>query len=308
MSQNHSTTKRNWVDNILTCAIGGTSAMVGTIIVFPLDVIKLRLQLHSESGMRISAAQAYHEIHSNEGYKGFFRALDPAILRQVTAGSLRFGTYRLMSEHLRNTKHRENTMLERVYLSLVSGFLGGVLGTPWEVVIVRMQADQALPTYKRRNYTNPFNAFYRIAKEEGISSIWKGSGITVFIIMLLNLGMLGSYDAVKYELKTLSGRTEDTKEIRVLASGAAGAIASVLGLPFDNVKMKLQNMKKMPNGEFPYKGAFDCFRKSIKNEGVRGLWTGLPVFALTFAPFTMLTLLVQDFLFDTVSILRNCKY
>jgi len=308
MNQNILSIQRTWIDDVITCGIGGVSAIVGTILVFPADVVKLRLQLHSECGMRISAAQAYHEIRSNEGFRGFFRALDPAILRQATSGSVRFGTYRIMSENIKTSKNRELNMLERVYLSLVSGFLGGIMGTPWEVVIIRMQADQALPLNQRRNYTTPFNAFYRMGSEEGLATLWKGSGITVFIVMLLNLGMLGSYDAVKCELKKLSGKTEDTKEIRVLASGAAGAMASIIGLPFDNVKMKLQNMKKSSNGEFPYKGVFDCFRTSIKNEGVRGLWTGLPIFALTYAPFCMSTLLVQDFLFDTVSILRNRKY
>jgi len=293
---------------ITPCRIGGISAMIGTILVFPADIIKLRLQLKGESGIKFSAVQAFKEIRTNEGFQGFFRALDPALFRQATSGSLRFGVYRIMSENIKKEQKRELNVLERIYLSLVSGFVGGVSGTPWEIVIIRSQVNSSLPLHQRRNYGNPFNAMYRVAKEEGLRTLWKGSGLAIFSTMIFNLGMLGSYDAVKCKLKQITGNKEDTKEIRILASGFAGALVSVLGLPLDNIKMKLQKTKKSPNEPFLYNGLLDCFRKSIKREGIAGLWIGLPVFAATYAPFTISTLLIQDFLFDTMELIQAKSY
>lgn len=40
----------------------------------------------------------------------------------------------------------------------------------------------------------------------------------------------------------------------------AGGSCSVMSLPFDNVKTKLQKMK-MVNGVFPYAGVIDCLQK-----------------------------------------------
>ena len=48
----------------------------------------------------------------------------------------------------------------------------------------------------------------------------------------------------------------------------------------------------------PYKGFLDCFAKSIKNEGVLGLWVGIGTFYMRIAPHAMITLLAQDFLHD----------
>lgn len=48
----------------------------------------------------------------------------------------------------------------------------------------------------------------------------------------------------------------------------------------------------------PYKGFVDCFAKSIKNEGVLGLWVGIGTFYMRIAPHAMITLLAQDFLHD----------
>lgn len=55
------------------------------------------------------------------------------------------------------------------------------------------------------------------------------------------------------------------------------------------------------NGELPYKGFFNCFAKSIKNEGVLGLWVGLPTFYSRIAPHAMITVLLQDFFHDLLS-------
>lgn len=56
-----------------------------------------------------------------------------------------------------------------------------------------------------------------------------------------------------------------------------------------------------PDGTYPYSGFFNCFAKSIANEGVTGLWVGLPTFYMRIAPHAMITVLVQDYLHDIFS-------
>jgi solute carrier family 25 oxoglutarate transporter 11 len=54
-------------------------------------------------------------------------------------------------------------------------------------------------------------------------------------------------------------------------------------------------------GELPYKGFFNCFAKSIQNEGFLGLWVGLPTFYSRIAPHAMITVLLQDFFHDLLT-------
>lgn len=48
----------------------------------------------------------------------------------------------------------------------------------------------------------------------------------------------------------------------------------------------------------PYKGFVDCFSKSVKNEGLGGLWVGLGTYIMRVGPHAMITVLVQDYLHD----------
>jgi solute carrier family 25 oxoglutarate transporter 11 len=86
--------------------------------------------------------------------------------------------------------------------------------------------------------------------------------------------------------------------IRLTASAISGISVAIISLPFDNIKTKLMRMRKNPDGVFPYNGFFDCFSKSIKNEGFIGLWTGLGTFYMRIAPHAMITVLLQDYFHD----------
>ena len=76
-------------------------------------------------------------------------------------------------------------------------------------------------------------------------------------------------------------------------------------MPFDNAKTKIQKMQKKADGTFPYKNIFDAMGKTISNEGFTKLWVGFPTFYVRIAPHVCITLLMQDFLTDTVKRWRS---
>jgi len=83
-----------------------------------------------------------------------------------------------------------------------------------------------------------FDAISRITKEEGVRSLWKGATPTVVRAMSLNLGMLASYEESKDRLSVWLG-PQRASLTWFLSGLISGAIASVMSLPFDNVKTKL---------------------------------------------------------------------
>ena len=82
----------------------------------------------------------------------------------------------------------------------------------------------------------------------------------------------------------------------VCSSMIAAIATSTCSLPFDNIKTKLQKMKKSPDGTFPYSGFLDCARKTALNEGVLGFWAGLPTYYFRVGPHSIITLLTAEFL------------
>jgi len=66
------------------------------------------------------------------------------------------------------------TGFQKIYSSLLAGGIGSIVGTPADLVLIRMQSDSTLPPEQRRNYKNIFDAFGRIVRDEGVLSCWKG--------------------------------------------------------------------------------------------------------------------------------------
>ncbi|BES89141.1 unnamed protein product [Nesidiocoris tenuis] len=86
-----------------------------------------------------------------------------------------------------------------------------------------------------------------------------------------------------------------TSPVKYFLSGGFGGICTVVaGHPLDTIKVRLQTMPVPGPGQTPlYSGTFDCAKKTIKQEGVRGLYKGMgaplvgvaPIFAISFFGF-----------------------
>ncbi|KAB0795702.1 hypothetical protein PPYR_09763 [Photinus pyralis] len=73
--------------------------------------------------------------------------------------------------------------------------------------------------------------------------------------------------------------------------GFGGVCTVVVGHPLDTIKVRLQTMPIPAAGQSPlYSGTWDCMKKTVKLEGVRGLYKGMgaplagvaPIFAISF--------------------------
>ena len=74
-----------------------------------------------------------------------------------------------------------------------------------------------------------------------------------------------------------TGRASDASFVRrtvknSLAGTAAGIAVCLVGHPFDTLKVRLQTQ---PSDKPVYKGLSDCFFKTLKWEGIGGLYTGV---------------------------------
>jgi len=288
----------NLKSNALNFLIGGLSGMCATSVIQPVDMVKVRIQVKSEHGEKnLSPFTTAKEIIKNEGgVKALYRGIDSALLRQAVYATMRLGLYFTMSDHLKARKTGPNqnlTGLEKAGASLAAGAIGSFIGNPFDLALVRMQSDATLPLDQRRNYKNVFDALYRVVKEEGVLNLWRGATPTIARAMSLNLAMLATYDEAKERLEKVWGASKTTL---LVASAISGLMTSVVSLPFDNMKTKLQKMKTKPDGTKPYNGIVDCFKKSAAREGVTGLWAGLPTYYFRVAPHAMITLLVSEFL------------
>ena len=105
---------------------------------------------------------------------------------------------------------------ERFGLSLFSGFVGSIIGNPLDLSLVRFQSDNYLPVEQRRNYKHVFDALFRIVKEEGILTYWRGFPSFALRVMALTSSQLTTFDQVKIFVNRVRGRDSSDFLTRIL--------------------------------------------------------------------------------------------
>lgn len=75
----------------------------------------------------------------------------------------------------------------------------------------------------------------------------------------------------------------------------AGAFGAFMVYPIDLVKTRMQNQRSSRVGEMLYKNSWDCAKKVVRNEGFRGLYSGVLPQLVGVAPEKAIKLTVNDF-------------
>ena len=74
----------------------------------------------------------------------------------------------------------------------------------------------------------------------------------------------------------------------------AGAFGAFMVYPIDLVKTRMQNQRSGRVGQVLYKTSMDCAKKVVKNEGIRGLYSGVLPQLVGVAPEKAIKLTVND--------------
>ncbi|CAG9331690.1 unnamed protein product [Blepharisma stoltei] len=290
----------NHVNNFL---IGGFAGVIGTIVILPVDYVKVKIQGLAE-GHRGDYEKPLHfaqRILKEKGIKKFYSGIHPAIHRQAIYSTTRIGLYKTLSDHDKEHSGQPTIpFVKKAFYSIFSGGLASFLVNPLDLTMVRLR-------YDHKQYSGIFDAQRKMIKEEGIFTFWKGSVPTILRAMIINFTMLATYDESNEHFMT---SFEENPSHRFFSSVLAATLSCIVAMPFDNIKVKYQRMEIGPDGTFKYKGFIDCVRKSLKSEGFWRLYTGFPLFVMKLAPHVVITLLTMDLLHHLIDpyTARSLKY
>jgi len=146
-----------------------------------------------------------------------------------------------------------------------------------------------------------FLTIKQIMKIESFTGFFKGFGVTIFRDISFSIIYFSSYEGFKWIQNYISIFPE---VLRHLISGAgAGAIGTIVTIPIDVVKTRLQTQFQLPKGERLYSGMIDAFRTIYKVEGKKALVRGLgprlaqtiPAASITFASYEQYTKLLKKY-------------
>lgn len=263
---------------------GGCASAMAACVTHPLDLLKVHLQT-AKSSKEFNLMQRTFKIIEVQGFFALYNGLTASLFRQLTYSTTRFGLYEIMKQSV----NEDTTLLpfhQKVLIAGISGAAGGFLGTPADVVNVRMQNDIKLPHDLRRNYHHVIDGMLTVIRYEGLKALFSGTTMATTRAILMTIGQLSMYDQFKHLLltQTPEGTLKDDTVTHLIASLMAGTTATTLTQPLDVVKTRLMNANK---GH--YKGAMDVARSILNDYGPVGFFRGFVPAFIRLAPHTMLT-------------------
>jgi len=185
---------------------------------------------------------------------------------------------------------QKKTAMEEATSFMIDFLMGGVsaaisktAAAPIERVKLLIQnQDEMLKSGRLQNrYNGIIDCFGRVIKEEGFSQLWRGNLANVlryFPTQALNF-------AFKDQIKRLFGFSQQKDGYWVWFAGnlASGGMAGALSLTFvyslDYARTRLANDSKSDKkgGERQFNGLVDVYRKTLKTDGIAGLYRGFVV-------------------------------
>lgn len=276
------------IPNYARFMMGGAAGMAATCFVQPLDLVKTRMQMSGVGGGVREHKTAFHalaNITRSEGPMALYNGLSAGLLRQATYTTARLGIYTSLMDNFK--KPDENiSFVKKCAFGMIAGGSGAFIGTPAELALIRMTSDGRLPKHEQRGYKNVFDALFRVIKEEGILTLWRGCLPTMTRAIFVNMAQLATYSQVKQYLLSLS-YFDDNIICHFSASMVSGLATTWASLPPDIVKTRIQSMKYI-DGKPEYKSGFDVLSRVVRNEGIFALWKGFTPCYLRIGPHTVL--------------------
>ncbi|KAK2916763.1 hypothetical protein QQF64_025354 [Cirrhinus molitorella] len=263
---------------------GGIASCAAACCTHPLDLIKVHLQTQQEVKMRMTGMAM--QVVRSDGVLALYNGLSASLCRQMTYSMTRFAIYETVRDKISTRNQCPMPFYQKILLAAFGGLTGGFIGTPADMVNVRMQNDVKLPQELRRNYAHALDGLLRVWREEGIRKLFSGASMAASRGAMVTVGQLSCYDQAK-QLVLGTGLMTDNIFTHFVASFIAGGCATVLCQPMDVVKTRLMNSK----GE--YTGVIHCLSDTGKL-GPKAFYKGLVPAGIRLIPHTVLTFIFLE--------------
>lgn len=274
---------------------GGSAGLVEICLMHPLDVVKTRFQIQrcaTDPNSYKSLVDSFQMIFQTEGLFGFYKGILPPILAETPKRAVKFFTFEQYKKLLGYVSL--SPALTFAIAGLGSGLTEAVVVNPFEVVKVGLQANRN--TFAEQPSTMGYAR--QIIKKEGwgLQGLNKGLTATLGRHGVFNMVYFGFYYNVKNMIPVNKDPTLEF--LRKFGIGLlSGTIASVINIPFDVAKSRIQGPQPVP-GEIKYRTCFKTMATVYQEEGILALYKGLLPKIMRLGPGGAVMLLVYEYTYS----------
>ncbi|XP_048815758.1 solute carrier family 25 member 43 [Lagopus muta] len=263
----------------LCCA--GLAGALSLSLTAPLELLTVLAQVgtrHCERGL-LGAGRG---LCRTEGVRALWKGNLTACLRLYPYSALQLAASRrlviLFTDELGHISH---------WRAIIAGSLAGMVATvvtyPTDVIKTRLIVQNRLEP----SYEGILHAFYKIYHQEGLLALYRGVTPAILGAVPFSVGSFFVYinlDRIWREPVVCFTPLQN-----FINGCVAAAVAQTLSFPFETVKRKMQAQSPwLPHCgmvDVHFTGMADCFRQTVNNKGVLGLWSGLTPSLLKIVPY-----------------------
>ncbi|GMR31057.1 hypothetical protein PMAYCL1PPCAC_01252, partial [Pristionchus mayeri] len=277
--------------------LGGLSGgVLSTLVCHPMDLLKIRYSANEGSAFRpqySSYLDAARQITRAEGVRGLYQGLTPNIL----GGTLSWGAYLHLNEWMR-TRARSSFPEASTHLSsFACAFAAGAsvmcFTNPIWLVKTRLCLQYESGTKK---YAGMADCMQKIVREEGVRGLYKG-----FVAGLIGASH-GAVQMMIYthlkERRAMQFGLERTAQLPLTDYFFFSTLSKVLAVtvtyPYQVVRTRMQDHNAA------YKGVWSTLARTVRGEGVSGLYKGLLMANIRTLPSTVIVFVTYEKVKHTV--------
>lgn len=306
---------------------GFSAGVASTTLLLPLDVVKVRLQVH-EGTERLGALRAVRHILRYEGLRGLYVGWTPAVVGSAVSWGGYFYFYEGLKQQVLARKKETSTTpslsaVDHFFLACVSGgIMVGLTNPVWLVKTrIQLQLKKASQEHNIRPYNGMLDAFRTIIREEGMLSLYKGSGPALLLtshggVQFVVYEYLRKHFHYQRASRSTSSATTSVWERLELSTGylTIGAIAKIAAstttYPLQVVKSRMQQradaLEILADGRLEavrrdYSGLVETLRRMWRAEGIAGFFKGCIPNAIRVAPGAAITFVIYEGLMDLLT-------
>lgn len=290
---------------------GGMAGAMEALCCQPLDTIKVRMQLSRSGRAPGTKPRGFIAtgamIVRRETPLALYKGLGAVLSGIVPKMAIRFASFETYQSWLADEVTGKTSVGNIFIAGLAAGTTEAVaVVCPMEVVKIRLQAQQhslADPMEMPR-YRNAAHAVYTIVREEGVTTLYRGVGLTA----LRQATNQGANFTTYQELKRLAHKYQpELAELPSYQHMVIGLISGAMGpfsnAPVDTIKTRLQKASYEP-GISAFQKVAAIAKDMWKQEGFRSFYKGITPRVLRVAPGQAIVFAVYERVRATIERLK----
>ncbi|CAL8290773.1 unnamed protein product [Merluccius merluccius] len=300
-----------------------SGAILTSLLVTPLDVVKIRLQAqhspflkgrcfvycnglmdhlcvcengsskvwYKAHGHFNGTLDAFVKIVRHEGIKSLWSGLPPTLVMAVPATVIYFTCYEQLHVALkvRLGEHADKAPL----------FAGAIARVGSVTVISPLELIRTKLQFQKQSYRELSACIRSAVEANGWRSLWRGWGPTLLRDVPFSAMYWYNYEQGKAWMCDRYNTTEPTFAITFLSGAASGSMASIATLPFDVVKTRRQvelgELQALNLASCKTSSTLSVMSKIVAEKGISGLFAGFLPRLIKVAPACAIMISTYEF-------------